>query len=651
MSFIRNLKYLTCAIILAVPAVAQTLQWARQFATTTADAAYHVAADSSGVYIVGETQGALPGQTLVGFVGDGFLRKYDPSGTEVWTRQFGLGNRFYANAVAVDATGVYVVGSNLRRNAAAGALAMVRKYDTNGNLLWMRQTGSILSGESAVSVALSGGSVYVFGSLLSNISLQQALYLRKFDSAGNEIWNRQFTSTRRDVAYGVAADAGGVFVCGETAGSLTGSPVPATDNLFIRKFDHNGTEQWTRQYGTVNTEYAEAVSVSSSGVYVVGSTQGLIGIQTLPTFDFDAYIRKYDTSGNLLWTRQFGTAGREVAYSALADDAGLYVVGYTGSVLGTANLGGADAFVRRFDSNGNALWTIQTGSVNDDYGYGVAVDAAGIYIGGYTDRASIPETLTRNADSFLHKYSFPGTGAPVILEGGVVSNASFAPHPAPVAPGSIAAIFGTGLNDGSQVLSSSFGPDGRLVTTLGGASVTVGGIAAPMYYSTSGQLGIQIPIELAGRTSAPVQVTVAGQTSQPRSVNLFTVKPGLFTISQDGRGTAICVHSDGITLVTADRPARPEEVVILYGTGLGPLTPPLRTGEPSVGNQTASTPSVTIDGLSAQVLFSGAAPGFLGLDQINVVVPGLARTNPANPLVLSINGVSASAVTLPVGQP
>lgn len=75
-----------------------------------------------------------------------------------------------------------------------------------------------------------------------------------------------------------------------------------------------------------------------------------------------------------------------------------------------------------------------------------------------------------------------------------MNSASFAPNPAPVAPGSIAAIFGSGLNDGSQVLSSSFGPDGKLITTLGGASVTVGGIPAPLFYSTSGQLGVQIPI-------------------------------------------------------------------------------------------------------------------------------------------------------------
>src|SRR6266436_7720105 len=70
------------------PAAAQTLQWARQFASPP-NAAFQIAADSSGVYIAGATYNALPGQNKVSFQGqsDGFLRKYDPSGNVLWTRE------------------------------------------------------------------------------------------------------------------------------------------------------------------------------------------------------------------------------------------------------------------------------------------------------------------------------------------------------------------------------------------------------------------------------------------------------------------------------------------------------------------------------------------------------------------------------------
>jgi uncharacterized protein (TIGR03437 family) len=635
------------------PAAAQTLQWARQFAASKPDATFSIAADSSGAYVVGLTRGGLPGQTVVNIQQDAFVRKYDPAGKELWTREFAVNGRpAAANGVAVDASGVYVVGrSELgnRQDEAPTTLAVVNKFDANGNLLWTHLTGG-LSGESAVGVALNGGGVYVAGSMVSPTAHYQGMYLRKLDPTGKELWTSEFDSGRNgDTAYGVAADATGAYVVGWAQGSLTGQAVPLTQDLFIRKFDSNGNALWTDQFGTGSSEGAYAVSVGASSVYVVGTTQGLLGVQTLPTFAFDAFVRRYDTSGNLQWTRQFGTIDNEVAYGALADDSGVYVAGYTRSVVGAASLGGEDAFLRRYDSNGNALWTIQTGSVNDDYAYGVATDAAGIYIAGYTDRNTIPESLTNSADSFLYRYSPPPPAGPVVSAGGIVNNASYAANPAPVAPGSIAAIFGTGLNNGSQVLSSAFGPDGKLVTTLGGASVTVGGIPAPMFYSTSGQLGVQIPVEITG-TSAAVQVTVGGLTSQPQTVNLAPVKPGLFTVSQDGRGAAVCMHTDGVTPVTASKPANPNEVIILYGTGFGPVTPPLLTGVPATLNQTV-TPTVTIDGLSAQVQFSGIAPGFVGLNQINVVVPGLARTNAADPLVVSVNAVPANPVTLPVGPP
>ena len=93
------------------PAAAQTLQWARQFAAAHPDATFSVAADSSGAYVVGITRGGLPGQTVVDSQQDGFVRKYDPTGKELWTREFGVNGRpAAANGVAVDATGVYVAG-------------------------------------------------------------------------------------------------------------------------------------------------------------------------------------------------------------------------------------------------------------------------------------------------------------------------------------------------------------------------------------------------------------------------------------------------------------------------------------------------------------------------------------------------------------
>jgi uncharacterized protein (TIGR03437 family) len=231
----------------------------------------------------------------------------------------------------------------------------------------------------------------------------------------------------------------------------------------------------------------------------------------------------------------------------------------------------------------------------------------------------------------------PSAGpAPSVADGATVNNASFALHPAPLAPGSIAAIFGSNLNDGTPDCSSSFGPDGKLITFLCGASVTVNDIPAPLFYATPGQLGIQIPFELAGSPSADIVVTVLGQSSTPRTVFLDAAAPGIFTLNQAGTGPGaiLIAISDVPTLAVAtgsvpgatSRPARRGEFVTIYLTGLGVTSPPLATGEPSTTrNDTPTKATVTIDGLPAVVDFSGAAPFLVGMNQINVIVPENSR--------------------------
>jgi len=116
--------------------------------------------------------------------------------------------------------------------------------------------------------------------------------------------------------------------------------------------------------------------------------------------------------------------------------------------------------------------------------------------GGSTNGILPGQTPVEGWDAFVVKLAASSGVSPTVNDGGVVNNASFVPSPAPVAPGSIAAVFGSNLNDGPTVLFSSFGPDGKLVTSLGGASVTINNVPAPIFYSTPGQLGIQIPFEL-----------------------------------------------------------------------------------------------------------------------------------------------------------
>jgi len=153
--------------------------------------------------------------------------------------------------------------------------------------------------------------------------------------------------------------------------------------------------------------------------------------------------------------------------------------------------------IRKVDKQG----IITTVAGNGTYGFsgdgGAATGAMFKAPEGIRFDASGNLYIADNQNNRVREVSQPHAG-PAVNAAGVVNNASFAAGTNPVAPGSIAAVFGTNLNDGSSVLFSSFGTDGKLVTTLGGAQVKINGVAVPLFYSTPAQLGIQIPTDLTG---------------------------------------------------------------------------------------------------------------------------------------------------------
>ena len=237
---------------------------------------------------------------------------------------------------------------------------------------------------------------------------------------------------------------------------------------------------------------------------------------------------------------------------------------------------------------------------------------------------------------------------PVVSENGVMNNASLAPGTNPVAPGSVAIIRGKYLNDGSTTVATSFGPDGKLPSTLAGTQVTVNGIPAPIFYCTFTELAIQIPSELAGLTSANLQVSVAGKPSVSSSIALAAAAPGIFTANLAGSGAALMLHQDGVTLVTAANPAQANEVVTLFGTGFGATSTSVATGAPSAGDRLSATPTATMDGAAANVEFAGRAVGSVGVDRLDVRVPTSVHNGSDLGLVVTADGRQSNTVTTAV---
>lgn len=200
----------------------------------------------------------------------------------------------------------------------------------------------------------------------------------------------------------------------------------------------------------------------------------------------------------------------------------------------------------------------------------------------------------------------------------VVHGATF--RPGPLAPGQIVTLFGESIGP-AQPAAGRY-TAGALPSELGGAEVRFDGIRAPLFSAQAGQINAQLPYALAGRGQASVEVFAGGVLRAACQTALASSAPGLFTLA-GGAGQVIAVHEDG-TLNGPDRPARGGSAVVLFATGEGLTDPPAVEGAPAQAPypRPLLPVHVRVGGLPAEVLYAGAAPGYAGLMQINVRLPG-----------------------------
>ncbi|MBM3695186.1 MAG: hypothetical protein FJW79_04550 [Actinobacteria bacterium] len=388
--------------------------WTRQFGTSSADEGRAVAVNASGVYVLGHTGGTLPGQTSQGS-SDVFLRKYDHSGKMLWTRQFGTSGQDQGWGIALHKSGVYAAGYT--EGAFPGGThvgswdVFLRKYDHAGQHLWTRQFGT--SGDdSGVAVAANASGVYIAGTTSGTLPGQKAqgdydAFVRSYDHSGQHRWTRQFGTGEWDEGWGVAADASSVYIVGHTDGAFPGWANLGGSDVFVRSYDSSGTHRWTRQFGTAAGDSGAAVAVNDSGVYVLGSTSGVLPGQSIPSVSPDVFVRGYSHAGKHRWTRQFGTGFADAPGGVAVNATGVYVTGDTqGTLPGQTSLGNNDGFVRGYDHAGKYLWARQFGTAAHDYGYGIAATAAALYVTGETWGAfpgyANPGT---SSDAFVRKYA------------------------------------------------------------------------------------------------------------------------------------------------------------------------------------------------------------------------------------------------------
>lgn len=237
---------------------------------------------------------------------------------------------------------------------------------------------------------------------------------------------------------------------------------------------------------------------------------------------------------------------------------------------------------------------------------------------------------------------------PEIAAGGVVNGATFDKTAgAPLAPGQLVSIFGTNL--ASQLQSTDTVP---LSTSLAdNVTVTFNGVTAGLDFVSPNQINAQLPWNVlsngATTGTAAVVVTRNGTASAQAMINIAATAPGIFTIPPGG-GWAVAVNNSDSSVAApagainglTTHPAKAGDVLIVYATGLGAVdTAVANGGIPDAGKivNTTVMPTALIGGVPAQVLFSGLAPQFPGVNQLNIQVPAGVPSG-SQPLQLQING-------------
>ena len=212
---------------------------------------------------------------------------------------------------------------------------------------------------------------------------------------------------------------------------------------------------------------------------------------------------------------------------------------------------------------------------------------------------------------------------------GVQNVASFAPTGNPIAPGELIYLYISGLSVFPQAATPPY------PLTLGGITVLINGTPAPIYLISPLQVVALVPYSTTGPT-ATIVMQSGGASSNTVTVPVAATAPGIFTLLQNGRGPGAVRHAD-YSIVNDANPARGGEIVLIYLTGLGAVSPALNDGFGGGANPvstTVATPGVTVGGMPATVLFSGMS-GYPGLYQINAQLPAIPAGATSLPLVVT----------------
>ncbi len=419
-------------------------------------------------------------------------------------------------------------------------------------------------------------------------------------------------STLFNLTTGGAAGAfANLTVNGHAANLNGGAPASQTVTGATYTVNSDGTGTLVFPAGAATTLLAGA-----RNLYLSADGNILLGASTASgSHDILVGIKAISGATSASWKATYWGAGLR---SNLQDPSP--AIDYTGSV--NANGSGSLIWTRRLKSlgQGNLDFTATNSyTLNADGSGAVPLYPSALGAGGAAFISSAIDPAAPSAYEIgfgVTTVSESGSGV-FLFPQGVVSAASFAPAGNPISPGEFIALFGSGLAKGTVVATTPYPTGG-----VNGVTVTVNGKAAPIYFVSSGQINCLVPYSTSGAT-ASIVVQNGAAASNTVTVPVAATAPGVYAYpSLNGIGPGAIIHLNG-TVVNDAQPASAGETVSVYLTGLGAVNNPPADGTAvkDANSTTVAQVSAYVGGQPATVLYSGLAPNYPGLYQLNITLP------------------------------
>lgn len=425
------------------------VNWSRHFGGNFYDQSTHQVWNGQHLYVVGYFNDSTEIQISNG-VEDGFVAQYNSAGDLLWSTKFGGVGADRINNIAVDSSGRMYVAGHFQDKVYFGTDSIVpftigqedlfvAHYAADGRPKWVRSIAS--NGyQSAQAITLSKDHfLYIsgyytgsltFGTTTLNSKGNRDIFVAKYDTSGNVLWAQSIGGPGPDEPARILTDGvGNVYVSGiiRDAIFLDNDTIYSQGHYdaFLAKYNASGQYQWAKMVGSAVPDYCKSMAWDGHDkIYITGwfSQQGTFGSQQLTAVgEEDMFLTQFDTSGNILWTQQFGGLFDERAYDVEIDaNREIYLVGVLDSIF----IINKDIFSNRhlnrptnvlllhLDVNGQYQWGKSIGYVYNDFCFDLALgDSSAVYLtGNFHDSCyfdSILVTAKGSYDVYTTKYSRP----------------------------------------------------------------------------------------------------------------------------------------------------------------------------------------------------------------------------------------------------